>query len=185
MKTREYRFMNIVITATAILCGAVLFALIRLIQSMAAAGRSLPVTAQWIDELSVERYRPMMHLLDGADLEFLRSQPGFTSKSAAKLRTQRSQIFRGYLRCLSSDFGRVCGAIKLLMMHSTYDRPDLAAVLLRNQWMFACGVLAINFRLVLYRFGICGVDVSSLVRLFDSMRVELRSLVPASSAMSA
>src|SRR6266404_2246135 len=122
--------MNFVIAAVSALCAAILLALFKLLRSMAAAGRSLPVTAEWIDELSVERYRPMMRLLDGADLDFLRSQPGFTPQAAAKLRIQRCQIFRGYLRALSTDFGRISGAIKILMLHSRRDRPDLATVLM-------------------------------------------------------
>ena len=35
------------------------------------------------------------------------------------------------------------------------------------------------FRLFLYRFGLCGVDVTDLVKIFDLMRLELRRLVPA------
>ena len=64
------------------------------------------------------------------------------------------------------------------MLQSRRDRPDLAATLMRQQLLFACGVLTVQFRLVLYRFGFCGVDVTDLVRIFDSMRLELRSLVP-------
>jgi len=170
--------MNFIFAAVCVLCAAVLLALFKLLRNMAAAGRSLPVTAGWIDELSVERYRPMMRLLDGADLDFLRSQPGFTPQAAAKLRIQRCQIFRGYLRSLSTDFGRINGAIKLLMLQSRRDRPDLATILMRQQLLFASGVLAVHVRLVFYRFGLCGVDVTDLVRIFDSMRLELRKLVP-------
>ena len=47
---------------------------ILLIRKVAFEGGNLPLTAEWIGELSVERYRPMMRLLDGADLEFLRSR---------------------------------------------------------------------------------------------------------------
>jgi len=172
--------MNFLLAAAVLLFAAVLFSLLKLLRSMAAAGRSLPVTAEWINDLSVERYKPMMRLLDGEDLEFLRSQPGFTPQAAAKLRIQRCQIFRGYLRSLSTDFGRINGAIKLLMLQSRRDRPDLAASLVRQQILFAGGVLVVQFRLILYRFGMCGVDVSELVRIFDSMRLELRSIVPSS-----
>ena len=170
--------MNFVLAAVGVTCAAVLLFLFKLLRNIAAAGRSLPVTAEWIDELSVERYKPMMRLLDGDDLDFLRSQPGFTPQAAAKLRIQRSQIFRGYLRSLSTDFGRINGAIKLLMLQSRNDRPDLAATLIRQQILFAGGVLVVQFRLVLYRFGLCGVDVSELVRIFDAMRLELRSIMP-------
>ena len=164
---------------------ALAIALFVLVRRMAFNGSSLPLTAEWIDELSIERYRPMMRLLDGGDLEFLRSQPGFTPRMATKLRIQRCQIFRGYLRCLNGDFQRVCAAIKILMLQSRLDRPDLAGVLVQQQLMFACEMGLVYFRLFLYRWGLCGVDVTSLVKNFDLMRLELRSLVPATLTMGA
>lgn len=160
-------------------------ALFLLVRKMTFNGSSLPLNAEWIDELSVERYRPMMRLLDGGDLEFLQSQPGFTPRMAAKLRVQRCQIFRGYLRCLNGDFQRVCAAIKILMLQSREDRPDLAGLLVQQQMRFACEMGLVHCRLLLYRWGVCGVDVSRLVRNFDRMRVELRSLVPATLPMGA
>jgi hypothetical protein len=159
--------------------------LFRMVHKAAFTGGNLPVTAEWIDELSIERYRPMMRLLDGGDIEFLRAQPGFDPKMATRLRAQRCQIFRGYLRCLSTDFYRVCAAIKILMLQSSYDRPDLASVLVQHQVMFACGVAMVQARLLLYRWGLCDVDVTSLVKIFDLARLELRSLVPVSSDMAA
>lgn len=160
-------------------------ALVVLVRKLVFADTSLPLTAEWIDELSIERYRPMMHLLDGGDLELLRSQPGFTPGMAAKLRLQKCQIFRGYLRCLRADFQRVCAALKLLMLNSRYDRPDLAGVLIRHQVMFECGMLLVCFRLFLYRLGLCGVDVADLVRIFEQMRLELRRLIPATAPVGA
>lgn len=144
-------------------------------------GRTLPVTAEWVDELSVDRYQPMLRLLDGSDLEFLRSQPGCSPRMLSRMRRQRCQIFRGYLKCLGSDFERTCTALKLLMLQSRHDRPDLAAALVRAQVGFTRGMLVAHCRLVLYRMGMASVDVSGLVNLFDGMRVELRTLVPAAS----
>src|ERR1700681_3919833 len=166
--------MNLLIILPVLLCLAVAVAIGLLVRKAAFGGSALPVTAEWIDELSIEHYKPMMRLLDGGDIQFLRTQPGFTPKMASKLRKQRSQIFRGYLRSLQADFGRVCAAIKLIMLHSKRDRPELAASLLRNQAMFAIGMVGVEFRLGLYRLGLCGVDVSSLVKNFDRMRLELR-----------
>jgi len=177
--------MELMIGISVATCLALLLALRLLIRKLAVTGGKLPVTAEWIDELSIERYRPMMRLLDGEDLDFLRSQPGFTPRMATKLRIQRCQIFRGYLRCLSADFGRVCAAIKVLMLQSRNDRPDLAVALVRHQVSFACGILMVQFRLFLYRWGVCAVDVSSLIKMFDVMRLELRTLVPAAMPMSA
>jgi hypothetical protein len=164
---------------------ALAVALFLLVRKMSFNGSCLPLTAEWIDELSMERYQPMLRLLDGRDLEFLRSQPGFNSQMVSKLRVQRCQIFRGYLRCLNGDFQRVCSAIKILMLQSRKDRPDLAGLLVQQQMSFACGMAMVYFRLFLYRWGLCGVDVTGLVKNFDQMRLELRSLVPATLSMGA
>ncbi len=156
-----------------------------LLRKMALSGSSLPVTADWIDELSVDRYRPMLRLLDGEDLEFLRSQPGFTPKMAASLRVQRCQIFRGYLQCLNADFGRVCTAIKVLMLQSRADRPDLAAALVRYKATFIWIMAMVQFRVFLFRWGICAVDVTSLVQIFDRISLDLRAMVPVALPMGA
>lgn len=177
--------MELMIGISIAACLTLLIALRLLIRKVAVTGGRLPVTAEWIDELSLERYRPMMRLLDRQDLDFLSSQPGFTPAMATRLRIQRCQIFRGYLRCLSADFGRVCAAIKVLLLQSRHDRPDLAATLVRSQLSFVAGIAIVQVRLVLYRWGICAVDVSSLVATFDSMRVELRTLVPVALPMGA
>jgi len=176
--------MGLLIVLSILMCLA-LAAVVVLARKLAFTDTSLPLTAEWIDELSIERYRPMMHLLDAGDLELLRSQPGFTPAMAAKVRLQRCQVFRGYLRSLRTDFQRVCAALKLLMLHSRYDRPDLAGVLVHQQLMFECGMVLVRFRLFLYRFGLCGVDVTDLVKIFDLMRLELRRLVPAAAAVGA
>ena len=155
------------------------------VRKILASETHLPVTAGWIDELSVERYRPMLRLLDTEDLEFLRSQPGFTAQMAARVRQQRCQIFEGYLRSLTLDFRRVCLAIKLLMLQASEDRADLAALLFRQQALFAAATIAVHVRLWLYRCGLCGVDVTCLVRVFDTMRIQLQTLVPITMGMEA
>ena len=177
--------MNSIIGISILLSFAVGAGLVWVVRRLASPAACLPVTAGWIDELSTERYRPMMRLLDGDDLAFLSSQPGFTSKMAGQVRTQRCQIFRGYLRCLTADFQRVCMALKIMMLQSRYDRPDLASVLLRQQVRFGVGMAAVQFRLLFYRWGFCRVDVMDLVKIFDSMRLELRALVPATLGMEA
>ena len=177
--------MTLLLATSTLVCLALLLALFLVIRKIGFAGSDLPVTAEWIDELSIERYRPMSRLLDAGDVDFLRSQPGFTPKMLEKLRRQRRQIFRGYLRCLQSDFGRVCSAIKLVMLQSQHDRPDLAAALIRHQFTFACGMLLVHGRLTLYGLGMCGVDVARPVKSFDRMRLELRTLIPAAVPMGA
>lgn len=137
------------------------------------------MSLEWIEEISAERYRPMMRLLDSEDFEFLRSQPGVTAGQIASIRTQRCRIFRGYLRSLNADFGRVCMALKLRIAESGEDRADLARVLLRHQAQFARTMIRVQFRLLLYRWGLGRVEVFSLVNLLAGMRQELMTIAPA------
>ena len=167
-----------IFTALGIVCGVVL-----------AVRREplchLPATIDWIDEASVERYRPMLRLLSSEDLRFLREQPGFRPQMEAKLRSQRCQLFREYLGGLEADFRRVCTALKLLMVQSEYDRPDLAATLVQARFQFAYGVLTARVSLQLFRWGIGTVDVADLLKLFNSMHGELRAMVPSAGAATA
>jgi len=140
-----------------------------------------PVTAEWIDALSMARYRPMLRLLDGEDIQFLRAQPGFTPGVKAKFRIHRCKIFRGYLKLLKDDFKRVSMAVKVLIVQSNCDRFELASLLLRSQIMFAYGLIIIWGKLICYRYGVGTVDVTRLLKVFDGMRIELRVLVPAES----
>jgi hypothetical protein len=173
------------IVVSAVTLATLIYLVVAVLRKMASGDRTLPVTAEWIEELSTDRYRPMMRLLDSREIEFLRSQRGFTSKMETRLRAQRCQIFRGYLRCLETDFQRVCTALKLVLVHSHQDRPDLSAILVHHQIMFATGLLSVHFRLFLYRWGVCTVEVESLVKIFDVMRLELRNMVPAAMPVCA
>jgi hypothetical protein len=173
------------LTLIILFVGAISASLAWLVRKIAFSSTHLPVTAGWIDELSSERYRPMLRLLDGEDLDFLSSQPNFSSSSAMRVRKQRCEIFRGYLRCLNNDFNRVCLAVKLLMLQAHDDRPDLASILLRNRISFATGMATVYVRLFLYRWGLCGVNVTGLVKTFDTMRIQLQTLVPVTLGMDA
>jgi hypothetical protein len=177
--------MNLIIALSLFAALAMISVLAYLIRKVGQGGNGLPVTSEWIDDLSLDRYKPMLRMLDGDDIAFLRSQPGFTPDMAKKLRTQRTQMFRGYLRSLETDFGRVCAAIKLVMLQSQHDRSELAEALLRQQITFACGMLSVRIHVLLYSLGVCGVEVSKVMAIFDSMRIELRTLVPATGHMSA
>ena len=173
------------LTIFMIILVALILATAALVRMLGSTDRSLPVTAEWIDDLSADRYRPMMRLLDSRDIEFLRSQAGFTPKMESRMRAQRCQIYRGYLQCLNMDFQRVCTALKLVLVQSEQDRPDLSSVLLQNQILFATGLLAVHFRLILYGWGICTVDADGLMRIFDGMAFELQHRVPSAAPVFA
>jgi hypothetical protein len=148
---------------------------------------SLPANPEWLRNLTVARYRPMERLLDERDFEFLAGQPGISAALVRSLRAERRKIFRSYLRSLSRDFGRVCAAIRHLMLYSSHDRPDLAMVLARQRFAFAMGLMGAEVRLAMHACGWSGVslDVRGLVDALESMRRELSYLVPASAAAAA
>jgi hypothetical protein len=164
----------------AILIGALALGIIGcvafLLRKIAMPKVNLPVTASWIEELSVERYRPMMRLLDEADFQFLAAQPGVSRKEIRRLRRERIQIFRDYLCDLNTDFACVCLAIKLILLQSRVDRPDLASALLRSQIAFAARMLAVHAGLLGYTIGLPRVQTEALLSVFDGMQLELRSL---------
>jgi hypothetical protein len=168
-----------------VLSTLVLTLAILLVRRLGTGSECLPVTTEWLEDLSDERFRPMLRLLEESDFRFLRAQKGFTPVMEKRLRGQRVEVFRGYLKMLEGDFKRVCMALRIVMVQSEYDRPDLASVLIHRQLTFACGILSIEFRLVLFHWGIATVDASELVRMFDGMRLELKTLVPMTSPVAA
>jgi hypothetical protein len=151
-----------------------------LLRRVAGEPQTLPVTAQWIDDLSMERYRPMLRMLADDDQQYLKGQVGFGGASLRQFRADRCEIIRGYLRWLESDFARISMALRVLMVQSRSDRPDLAVFLIRQKLAFQLGILAIEAHLRVYRWGLTRIDVSSVMKAFDSLRVELRQMVPVS-----
>ncbi|MDQ6708219.1 MAG: hypothetical protein M3Z85_19860 [Acidobacteriota bacterium] len=127
----------------------------------------------------VARYGPMERLLQNSDYGFLASHPAIGRKAAAKIRTQRRQIFRGYLNCLSKDYARICASIRQIMLQSGIDRPDLAKALFRNRLIFAAALAGVEFRLALHVCGWGIVDIRPLVASLDGMRQQLDRLASA------
>ena len=79
---------------------------------------------------------------------------------------------------MQADFGRLCAALKLILVQSQEDRPDLASALLQSQISFTCSMIAIQFRLILYRWGIGHLAVGGLLKVFEGVRLELNTLLP-------
>ena len=173
--------MSFLIVISILACIGTGVGLVIAIRILAFPSVTLPETTDWIDELSIERYRPMLRLLDDEELRFLRSHPGFTPEIVAQFRRQRCQIFRGCLRSLSIDFGRICMALKLLMLQASTDRPDLASALIRGRVAFAWGMVVVHAQLALYSCEIGSVDVTELVKavqdLFDGQVIAMVKLI--------
>jgi hypothetical protein len=174
--------MDFFLGLAAFVCLAVGAVLVFLFRRLIAGPKSLPVSVDWINDLSITRYRPMERLLSEEDYRFLASQVGFDKKMLRKIRSERRKVFRGYLAGLSRDFSLVGAALRLMMMYSAQDRPDLAGILYKQQALFAFGMLGVQWRLVLHACGLGTVDVRGLVRAMEFMRLELRQMIPAEGA---
>jgi hypothetical protein len=174
--------MDLILGAVALICLAVGVAMVFLLRRLIAGPKTLPVSVDWINDLSAIRYRPMERLLSAEDERFLARQPGCDRKMMRRMRSERRRLFRGYLACLSTDFSRVGGALRLIMTHAAQDRPDLAGILYRQQALFVVGMLNVHWRLALHALGLGTVDVSGLVNAMEFMRLELRQMIPAEGA---
>jgi hypothetical protein len=151
------------------------------VRKVTASKNAHPVTAEWIEELSASRYQPMLRLLDEREVRALERQAGVGPDRVAQFRCERVRIFREHLKRLHGDFASICLALKVVMLQSEIDRQDLAAMLVRARFRFVMGMILVQAHLMLYELGIGNVDVRGLFTLFETMRLELRSLTPESA----
>jgi hypothetical protein len=146
------------------------------------ADANLPAEEDWLQHLSPLRYRPMERLLDAGEYQRLEAHPALTPKMRKRIRSRRVRLFREYLDCLSLDYRRACKAVKMLMVQSAQDRPDLAALLVRQRFTFSLRLVMAETSLTLHGLGVGSVDTAKLVAALDSMRLELNSLLEARPA---
>lgn len=170
--------MNILIATALGVTLLIAVAFILLFRKLASRPGQAEPNLDWWKNFSLEKYRPMERLFLEEDFAFLSSQPGFTPQLARRLRSERRKIFRRYLRSLSRDFNRLYATIKLLLLHSAQDRPDLALLLFKQRLLFHYALAAVHCRLVLQTLGLGTVDARGLVSALGAMRDQLQALIP-------
>lgn len=122
-------------------------------------------------DFSAAYYRPMLRLLDESDWGLV------DSRERRRFQAERRSIFRGYLRELRADHGRIIEAMRNLLVESQIDRPDLAVAMLRCQFMFGLAMLSIEFKLLVHASGLGSVDVKSLVGAVDGLQCQLQDMM--------
>jgi hypothetical protein len=166
----------------AVLLGAALFLILLgvgfgvLFAHLLSRDRTMPLPDDWEEIFSPVRYRAMERLLEETDYRYLASKSGHNKKLEKQLREKRVRIFHAYISCLSQDFTRICKAIKKVMVDSEIDRPDLAGLVMKQHFLFTLTALSIEFRLVLYNFGLGAPDGRDLIDSLDTMCAQLRTL---------
>jgi hypothetical protein len=124
----------------------------------------------WLDEFSVDTYRPLERLFDTADLEFVAAHPGYTRSMGSKLATSRRVAARLYLADLTVDFDRLVRMGREMLATSGADRPDLAKALFRQWAAFHFRVLSLRLRLRLAPFGLAPRRPVGLLEALARMR---------------
>ncbi len=137
---------------------------LRMLKSGLAVGGLMPLAA---------RYRPMVRLLQDEEFAFARGN----RRLVRRMQQQRRQIFRGYVRCLAKDYGQLLTGIRLIMVQSPVDRPELAITLLRSQTSFTLSLCRIELRLWLFVPGLSNVDVSGLLGAVEALRATQAALL--------
>jgi len=128
--------------------------------------------------LAADRYRPMLRLLSDDDLAFVSSN----TKLRNELRARRRELFRGYLRCLTRDYARLLAGLRLAVVQSGSDRPDLVRALAKNRMLFALAICKIELRLAVHATGIGEVEISGLVDALEVLRSQVQILSTVSAA---
>lgn len=122
---------------------------------------------------SLERYQPMGRLLAEEDLVFLKSQPGYRPEMGKRWKRERRRIFRLYLAELKTDFRRLHAHARELVAGSGADSAVLVEVLMKQQLTFLLATTALEFRLALQRIGVGKLDITPLIELVETMRLDL------------
>ena len=120
---------------------------------------------------------PFNRLLDPADFAFLRTS-GLSRRRLRVFRRARRRIFRYYLDDIVRDFNAVSHTLRYLQAHSSRDRPDLAALIAKEQTRFYRSLLQVHCCLVLHACGFDSISTREMVRALGSLQIELYRLVP-------
>ena len=139
----------------------------------------------WID-IDWHSCSPLEKLLDPAEFQFLERR-GMQPAQIRAFRAKRRSLFRMYMRRLTHDFNTAHSALKMVLVTSEIDRPDLVRELGRQRLLFYRGLIGVEARLFLNAMGFDSWPVPSLslIRPLERLHIEFCGLVPELSAARA
>jgi hypothetical protein len=137
------------------------------------------------EEFFATRYEPMARLVTPDDLAFLSSLPGYRSEVGAKLRRDRSRIFRMYLRELADDFHRLHSKARKMVTESQEPHAELVGILIRQQLTFWRAIAFIELRMLAPGAKLPKIDVPGLVETIEAMRSDLARITAPAALQSA
>lgn len=99
------------------------------------------------EDVNPDRYIPMLRLLAGYKDEPLAGPSGAENRAR----------IRAWLRAFANDYSLLAAELRLAMVQSNEDRPDLAKALVLNRISFAIALCRLDLRLRLLSAGLGGV----------------------------
>jgi hypothetical protein len=129
-------------------------------------------------EASLERYRPMVRLLEAEDLRFLASRPGYRPEMGAKMQKSRRRVLRMYLAELSADFQRLHAVARRMAAEAPAQHGDLIPLLVRQQIAFWRLLAGIEVRLALSWTGLGAVDAGGLLKIVEDLEQSVKAELP-------
>jgi len=117
---------------------------------------------------ALDSFEPMCRLFLEEDFSFLASQAGRGPGTARKLRRERRQVLRLYLRELRAEFRGVYKLCRLLA--PTSQDPNFAASITRMALSFNSLFALVQLRCALGWFLPVSLETADLVAAFDSLR---------------
>lgn len=154
------------------------------LRSLLTTRRDGEQTASALSEVRVEKYRPIVRLLNADDILFLRAQPGYEPSMERRLRAERRSLMREYLREMEADFNGLYRAATHLLLLAPVDQPELTSQLTAQRWLFVKQLATVRVGLCLDSVGIGTVEVSGLLEAFSSVQRQFSSLSEMSMAAS-
>jgi hypothetical protein len=135
-----------------------------------------PPGASWLDDFSLDKYRPLDRLFDSSDLQFVAAHPGYTASLGRKLASSRRAAARLFLSELTVDADRMFGMGREMLAVAGPDRPDLAATLFRQWLAFHLRVFSLRVRLRLAPLGLAPRRSFGLLDALTRMRTVVERL---------
>lgn len=120
------------------------------------------VDSGWWEDFTAEKYRPLEHLLDGAELDYLRMQPGCDRKLLRRFRAERAKICLGFLGEMKSDFQRLQAVGQALVIADRCS-ADFHEELFRHRVRFSLAWWRVRMGLLAWRLGLPEPDAAALV----------------------
>jgi hypothetical protein len=137
------------IFATVILLGVAACATLALRRMWSLDG--LPDLSR-LSESPEVKYAAMGRLFSTRDLDFLRSQPGYTPHLESEFRRKRAEVFRLYLRSMQHDFEAIHVAARMMAAQGL-GGPELSARLLELPFQFKKTVWMARWQVFLFEHG--------------------------------